>query len=59
MTCGYICPQCGGSGYTDEGEVCDWCKPVAEVKGDDKNANELSDEGWMKETHEGKCCADD
>ncbi len=23
--CGYVCPQCEGSGYTAEGEVCDWC----------------------------------
>jgi hypothetical protein len=23
--CGYVCPQCEGSGFTDNGEVCDWC----------------------------------
>jgi hypothetical protein len=23
--CGYVCPQCEGNGFTDDGEVCNWC----------------------------------
>lgn len=46
--CGYVCPQCEGKGFTETGDACDWCsKP------------EISDENWIKEVHEGKCCADD
>jgi hypothetical protein len=28
MTCGYFCPVCEGKGFTDEGEVCDYCGPL-------------------------------
>jgi hypothetical protein len=28
--CGYVCPQCEGTGFTETGEPCDWCTP--EVK---------------------------
>ena len=24
--CGYVCPQCEGKDYTDDGKICDWCK---------------------------------
>lgn len=24
-SCGYVCPQCEGKGFTDDGEVCSWC----------------------------------
>jgi 23S rRNA pseudouridine2457 synthase len=27
-TCGYICPQCEGRGFTDDGKDCDWCTPA-------------------------------
>ncbi len=26
--CGYVCPQCEGRGFTDDGEPCDWCTPA-------------------------------
>jgi hypothetical protein len=26
--CGYVCPQCEGTGFTENGEPCDWCVPV-------------------------------
>lgn len=26
-TCGYVCPQCEGRGFTDNGNNCDWCTP--------------------------------
>ena len=30
MTCGYVCPQCEGSGVLENGEPCDYCsKPEA------------------------------
>jgi hypothetical protein len=50
-TCGYICPQCGGTGLTDEGNDCDWCKPV------DDSA--VTNEEWLHSTHEGCGCSDD
>lgn len=46
--CGYVCPQCEGTGFTNEGEVCDWCSQAP-----------ITDENWLKEVHEGKCCADE
>lgn len=24
-TCGYVCPQCEGRGFTDNGQTCNWC----------------------------------
>ncbi len=27
MTCGYVCPVCEGKGFTEIGEVCDYCSP--------------------------------
>lgn len=52
--CGYVCPQCEGRGFTEDGETCDWCsKPSGE------STTQTSDEDWIKEVHEGKCCADD
>jgi len=52
--CGYICPQCEGKGYLDDGTTCDWC--VQEDK--DAKSESVTDEAWIKETHEGKCCSD-
>jgi hypothetical protein len=26
--CGYVCPQCEGKGFTDDGEVCTWCTVI-------------------------------
>jgi hypothetical protein len=25
--CGYVCPQCEGKGFTEDGEPCNWCEP--------------------------------
>ncbi len=58
MTCGYVCPQCEGSGFTAEGEVCDWCKPVTSVTMPEKQET-ITDEVWINEVHEGKCCSGD
>lgn len=52
-TCGYVCPQCEGNGLTSDGEPCHWCTAPALPE------PEVSDEVWLRETHEGKCCADD
>lgn len=49
MTCGYLCPQCEGKGYLEEGHPCDWCS--TEIK------SSVTDEDWIKSTHEGACCA--
>ena len=51
-TCGYICPQCEGSGFNKETlEVCDWCrvdeKPIA-----------ISNEEWIEKVHTQNCCSD-
>jgi hypothetical protein len=52
-TCGYICPQCEGAGFTDDGNACDWCTPsVSKVEN-------ISDEEWLKQTHESCGCSDD
>lgn len=58
MTCGYVCPQCEGSGFTAEGEVCDWCQVAEKEKEPTSSTEAMSDEGWIKEVHEGKCCSD-
>jgi hypothetical protein len=35
-TCGYICPQCEGKGFLDDGTPCDWCgKEEPAVKDDE------------------------
>jgi len=52
-TCGYLCPVCEGRGYIDSGDECVYCKQPA-VPG----SPALSDEEWMKEVHEGRCCSD-
>lgn len=26
MTCGYVCPQCEGKGFTDDLEICTFCQ---------------------------------
>lgn len=52
--CGYVCPQCEGSGFTENGEACDWCTDKA-----DELTEAITDTAWIKEVHEGKCCADD
>ncbi|MBX7204540.1 MAG: hypothetical protein K1X81_03895 [Bacteroidia bacterium] len=59
MTCGYVCPQCEGSGFTAEGEVCDWCKPATPATPPVDSEITVTDEVWLKEVHEGKCCAGD
>ena len=52
--CGYVCPQCEGRGFTENGEDCDWCADKA-----DELTETITDTAWIKEVHEGKCCADD
>ena len=47
--CGYVCPKCEGKDYIESGELCDWCT-TKEI---------ISDETWLKEVHEGKCCSDE
>ena len=56
-TCGYICPQCEGTGFKkDTLEVCDWCreveKPIIATK------KTISDEEWIEKVHAQNCCAD-
>jgi hypothetical protein len=29
MTCGYICPNCSGNGYDEEGHACAWCSEIS------------------------------
>jgi DnaJ-class molecular chaperone len=53
-TCGYICPQCEGSGFFND-EPCNWCSDKKDIPKDKK---EISDEEWIREVHEGKCCGD-
>jgi hypothetical protein len=62
MTCGYICPLCEGTGMDEQGADCSWCnsiqinKPIFSqclIKPDD-----ISDEEWLKQVHEGNCCSD-
>ena len=52
--CGYVCPQCEGRGFTENGEACDWCTDKT-----DELTDTITDTAWIKEVHEGKCCADD
>lgn len=54
MTCGYLCPVCEGRGFTEDGSTCDWCR--VEPKAAEKV---VSDDEWIKEVHEGKCCGDE
>lgn len=49
-TCGYLCPACNGTGFV-ELDPCSWCGPQ-------KKKEEISDEEWMKQVHEGPCCGD-
>jgi hypothetical protein len=50
-TCGYICPQCEGKGYSEDGEICNWCQPDESVSG-------KTDEEWIAAVHEGCGCSD-
>ncbi|TAF73408.1 MAG: hypothetical protein EAZ53_12665 [Bacteroidetes bacterium] len=51
MTCGYICPNCNGTGFDSELLAdCDWCKPLQKPT--------ISDEEWIKIVHEQNCCSD-
>lgn len=60
VTCGYICPQCEGSGFLkDTLEDCPWCRGnKTQIKTEEK-PKEISEEDWMKNVHEGNCCTDD
>lgn len=57
--CGYVCPQCEGRGFTDAGEPCDWCSSTEPTQPSTQNKTEITNEQWLKEVHEGKCCADE
>jgi hypothetical protein len=47
-TCGYICPQCNGTGLTpDSLDNCSWCDRV-----------EITTEKWIETVHEQSCCSD-
>lgn len=50
-SCGYLCPQCEGNGFMENGEPCNWCQIKYEN-------NIISEEEWIKSVHEGTCCAD-
>lgn len=55
--CGYVCPQCEGKGFTDDGSPCDWCAaPTISTPATDLV---ITNEQWLKEVHEGKCCSDE
>lgn len=53
--CGYVCPVCEGRGFIDSGETCTFCTPEGSNQ---PKTPQISDETWMKEVHEGNCCAD-
>jgi hypothetical protein len=41
--CGYVCPQCEGKGFTDTGEVCDWCslpKETAAINAENEDSSQ-------------------
>ena len=57
-TCGYLCPQCEGRGFIENGEVCDWCLQPESNKTVQGADNELSDEEWLDSVHNGPCCSD-
>jgi hypothetical protein len=50
--CGYVCPVCEGKSFLESGDTCNFCTSVETKK------QEISDEVWMKEVHEGNCCGD-
>jgi hypothetical protein len=56
--CGYVCPQCEGRGFTDDVNPCDWCANPT-VSTPTTNQTTITNEQWLKEVHEGKCCADE
>ncbi|MBC7382688.1 MAG: hypothetical protein H7296_06785 [Bacteroidia bacterium] len=37
MTCGYVCMQCEGSGYMENGEICDYCQINKDAEGKESN----------------------
>jgi hypothetical protein len=59
-TCGYLCPKCEGRGFTDDGEICDWCTiNDKNKKVSSKSPSEtVSDEDWIEKVHNGPCCGD-
>jgi len=59
-TCGYLCPQCEGRGFREDGSPCDWCSVATSAHKENvpKNSIELSDEDWIEKVH-GKCSCSD
>lgn len=52
--CGYVCPNCEGKGYDNEGKDCNWCK--VELKDAKTTEEELL--SWIREVHNKSCCGD-
>ncbi|HSZ26359.1 MAG TPA: hypothetical protein VK766_11585 [Cytophagaceae bacterium] len=50
-TCGYICPQCGGKGFKENGSTCDWCLEII-------TQEKIALHEWIEKVHEGPCCSD-
>ena len=61
-TCGYLCPLCSNTGYTDENLSCTWCQPISKTISQSKsraeNISALSQEDWIEQVHCGPCCSD-
>ena len=57
--CGYVCPQCEGKGWVENGETCNWCIliPTSE-KPNQPVITIISDEEWIQKVHEGCACSD-
>jgi hypothetical protein len=55
--CGYVCPVCEGSGYSDSSTACDYCAVdyKTERKEEHTNPSILINEGELRNREEGKC----
>jgi len=53
--CGYVCPSCSGSGFNEQGQLCDWCTPKDKEQ---PSKTIVTDQDWLKSVHEGPCCSD-
>ncbi|MFN8436638.1 MAG: hypothetical protein U0V72_03275 [Cytophagales bacterium] len=58
-TCGYLCPQCEGRGFKENGEDCDWCS-IDHIKSnsvlDNSTENDVAE--WIEKVHNSACCGD-
>ena len=55
-TCGYICPNCNGNGYSEDGIECNWCD--FHNKKDHLIREEKELQEWIEKVHQGPCCSD-